>query len=1055
MPSSTRRRVSSRSFASDGVASSSASGSVYEALVDARDVVVVVVAVARDDGRRRMWTWTWTLGTRETSRETSRVDAGGRRARADDAARRARALGRDDDDDDAGRAARRRRRRRRRADARRVVARAACVAAAMATRSASAFGPRPRPRLYEKPKLPRRLLEAELALGELAPGGPAAAGLLGDGRWRASAGGDDEEGDGEARTRATRRVRFEEYALRGATGTARAGVERDSRRDASTSASASHAYAYTAEIRPGGGDAKARVGVVPADSMDSMAATTTTPDGGDSVARGRDGDASGTAARAADSAIEALVEELNSKSPAQEMFEMLRREGEHFVNPRTGKKFEWGDTWMHERGGGVGTGRPESRPRRLTADGAVEVMPAKGDAGYALVPMSSDKQGLLEFYDRCNGPRWSNTRNWGVGEPCANAWHGVVCVGGRVTELLMNLNNVACMGSLNVTALATHVHELRYIDLSDNLFTGDLPRDLFKMTQLQSLVLSGNRITGALPEDVGALTNLRHIDLSANAMRGALPESLGALSELKVLYLGESGLENKNDFAGPIPESWRRLKSLKSFSLAGNSNIGGTLPDWLLNNLDSLEELTLSRCGLTGEIPPNVDQMKSLRVLDLGENSFSGVVPVESLSRLRRLKHLRLAGNALIGSLGPSVAHLREIETFDVSSNRLTGDLPKELFSLRLLEILDVSNNAFTGTLAPPDGAETSNLRVVDAESNRLVGVLLDGEFFKRAPHLRYLRLSNNRISGAFTDGAFDDAGELVELHASNNDLLGPLPDSVRHLTKLKSLRLSGNARLGAGRGIPDALSECWNLRVVELARAGFEGDIADDAFARMRRLSSLNLAENKFSGNVPASLKSAEFLRKLEIQNNAFVGEIPSWLVELPHLELADFTGNKFTGAIPDSFYDPKTNSVPKLEEHRNRPAGVARVLRLGRNPLFCPLPPWARAAVGATCVRTEITSIDPATGAASGGAVVTLRGSGIPGARDVGCFFGTEAEHVFVRATSFTKSHVACVAPSVADLPKPPERNAAGYAVSVRVGTSASGAATEFGELFVYTTN
>ncbi|ABO98681.1 predicted protein, partial [Ostreococcus lucimarinus CCE9901] len=447
-----------------------------------------------------------------------------------------------------------------------------------------------------------------------------------------------------------------------------------------------------------------------------------------------------------------------------------------------------------------------------------------------------------------------------------------------------------------------YVHELRYVDLSDNLFTGDLPRDLFKMTQLQSLVLSGNRITGALPEDVGALTNLRHIDLSANAMRGALPESLGALSELKVLYLGESGLENKNDFAGPIPESWRRLKSLKSFSLAGNSNIGGTLPDWLLNNLDSLEELTLSRCGLTGEIPPNVDQMKSLRVLDLGENSFSGVVPVESLSRLRRLKHLRLAGNALIGSLGPSVAHLREIETFDVSSNRLTGDLPKELFSLRLLEILDVSNNAFTGTLAPPDGAETSNLRVVDAESNRLVGVLLDGEFFKRAPHLRYLRLSNNRISGAFTDGAFDDAGELVELHASNNDLLGPLPDSVRHLTKLKSLRLSGNARLGAGRGMPDALSECWNLRVVELARAGFEGDIADDAFARMRRLSSLNLAENKFSGNVPASLKSAEFLRKLEIQNNAFVGEIPSWLVELPHLELADFTGNKFTGAIPDS---------------------------------------------------------------------------------------------------------------------------------------------------------
>jgi Leucine-rich repeat (LRR) protein len=388
-----------------------------------------------------------------------------------------------------------------------------------------------------------------------------------------------------------------------------------------------------------------------------------------------------------------------------------------------------------------------------------------------------------------------------------------------------------------------------------------------------------------------------------------------------------------------------------------------------------------------------------------------------------------------------------------VSSNRLTGDLPKELFSLPLLEILDVSNNAFTGTLSPPDGTETSNLRIVDAENNRLIGALLGSEFFKRAPYLRYLRLSNNKISGAFADDAFDNAGELVELHASNNDLLGPLPDSIRRLTKLKSLRLSGNARLGAGGGIPAALSECYDLRVVELARAGFEGDITDDVFERMHRLSSLNLAENKFSGNLPVSLKSVKFLRKLEIQNNAFAGKVPSWLVELPHLQLADLTGNKFTGTIPDSFYDNKTNSVPKLEEHRNRPAGVARVLRLGRNPLFCPLPSWARAAVGATCVRTEITSIEPPSGAASGGIVVTLRGTGIPSAPDVGCFFGTEAENVFVRATSFTKSYVACVAPPVVDLPKPPERSAAGYAVSVRVGTSASGVAAEFGELFVYT--
>jgi hypothetical protein len=48
------------------------------------------------------------------------------------------------------------------------------------------------------------------------------------------------------------------------------------------------------------------------------------------------------------------------------------------------------------------------------------IMPAKNDAGYALVPTSSDKRALEEFYEECNGMRWSVQRNWGVGEPCAN-----------------------------------------------------------------------------------------------------------------------------------------------------------------------------------------------------------------------------------------------------------------------------------------------------------------------------------------------------------------------------------------------------------------------------------------------------------------------------------------------------------------------------------------------------------------------------------------------------------------------------------------------------------
>ena len=179
-----------------------------------------------------------------------------------------------------------------------------------------------------------------------------------------------------------------------------------------------------------------------------------------------------------------------------EMMAQLRKEADAYVNPQTGEALRWGDTWRHEWGGGVGVGRPDRVSRRMMSDGVTMIVPSATEkSGFALVPTSSDRRALEEFYDECNGARWSVQKNWLVGEPCANGWHGVVCHGGRVTELWMNLNNVACWGAFNATALAK-LDELRYLDLSDNLFSGAIPEEVFSMTKLQSLVLSSNRLEG-------------------------------------------------------------------------------------------------------------------------------------------------------------------------------------------------------------------------------------------------------------------------------------------------------------------------------------------------------------------------------------------------------------------------------------------------------------------------------------------------------------------------------------------------------------------------------
>jgi len=221
--------------------------------------------------------------------------------------------------------------------------------------------------------------------------------------------------------------------------------------------------------------------------------------------------------------------------------------------------------------------------------------------------------------------RWSVQKNWLVGEPCANGWHGVVCHGGRVTELWMNLNNVACWGKFNATALAK-LDELRYLDLSDNLFSGVIPEELFSMTKLQSLVLSSNRLEGGLSERFGELVNLRHLDVSANGLSGPLPAAMGALAKLEVLYLGESGLEVRNNFNGKIPEAWSGMTSLARLSLSGNNLIKGKFPTWL-GALTSLEELTIAGCSLSGEVPDTIAECLNLSLLDASGNKLRGAIP--------------------------------------------------------------------------------------------------------------------------------------------------------------------------------------------------------------------------------------------------------------------------------------------------------------------------------------------------------------------------------------------------------------------------------------------
>ena len=80
----------------------------------------------------------------------------------------------------------------------------------------------------------------------------------------------------------------------------------------------------------------------------------------------------------------------------------------------------------------------------------------------------------------------------------------------------------------------------------------------------------------------------------------------------------------------------------------------------------------VSRNRLSGEIPRELGQIESLRVLDVSGNHLTGAVPHE-LCRLQQLRLLLLQKNFL--QKLPPVIDMPALEVFDASSNSLRGEL--------------------------------------------------------------------------------------------------------------------------------------------------------------------------------------------------------------------------------------------------------------------------------------------------------------------------------------------------------------------------------------------
>ncbi|KAI3677812.1 hypothetical protein L6452_37082 [Arctium lappa] len=214
-------------------------------------------------------------------------------------------------------------------------------------------------------------------------------------------------------------------------------------------------------------------------------------------------------------------------------------------------------------------------------------------------------------------------------------------------------------------------------------------------------------------------------------------------------------------------------------------NLSGSIPKEI-GNLSSLVLLLLNGNKLTGSLPVELGYLTNLNRFQLDENQISGPIP-KSFSNLNSIKHIHFNNNSLSGQIPSELSNLSTLMHLLLDNNNLSGYLPSEFGSFQNLRILQLDNNHFDGPI-PASYGNLSGIVKLSLRNCSLQGALPD---LSRIPHLSYIDLSRNRLTGSIPLNKLSDSMTTIDL--AYNQLNGSIPETLSALPSLQKLSLENN----------------------------------------------------------------------------------------------------------------------------------------------------------------------------------------------------------------------------------------------------------------------
>ncbi|KAJ8619230.1 hypothetical protein MRB53_015416 [Persea americana] len=121
------------------------------------------------------------------------------------------------------------------------------------------------------------------------------------------------------------------------------------------------------------------------------------------------------------------------------------------------------------------------------------------------------------------------------------------------------------------------------------------------------------------------------------------------------------------------------------------------------NNDNSVTRVDLGNAALSGQLVPQLGQLRNLQYLELYSNNISGRIPSD-LGNLTNLVSLDLYLNGFTGPIPDTLGRLSKLRFFRLNNNSLSGSIPMSLTNISALQVLDLSNNRLTGEV-PANGS--------------------------------------------------------------------------------------------------------------------------------------------------------------------------------------------------------------------------------------------------------------------------------------------------------------------------------------------------------------